>query len=324
MLRFLAVLPALALFATAANAEPQKQLVIVSFDGAHDNALWEKSREMAKRTGAHFTYFLSCTFLMTKAASKAYQAPRHSAGRSNVGFAPDDKDVAARLDHIWQAHLEGADIGSHACGHFDGGDWSQADWENEFSTFKGAFANAWRATGLVDKEPEGWQALAKDGIKGFRAPYLSTGAGLLPALKTYRFTYDASLVSKGPLTPGISHGFTQFSLPLIPEGPSRSPVIGMDYNLFVRHSMGVENKKDSALFEERTFEAFKSAFDRQYAGDRIPLQLGFHFVEMNGGAYWRALDRLLTAVCRKEDVACVSHAEAADILRGKKTESSAF
>ncbi len=88
--------------------------------------------------------------------------------------------------------------------------------------------------------------------------------------------------------------------------------------------MGVENKKDSALFEERTFEAFKSAFDRQYAGNRIPLQLGFHFVEMNGGAYWRALDRLLTEVCRKKDVACVSHAEAAAMLRGKKAESSAF
>lgn len=324
MMRFLAALPALALSATAASAGPAKQLVIVSFDGAHDNALWEKSREMAKRTGAHFTYFLSCTFLMTKAGSKAYQAPHHNAGRSNVGFAPDGKDVAVRLDHIWQAHLEGADIGSHACGHFDGGDWSQADWEKEFSAFRAAFANAWKDNGLADREPGGWQALAEDGMKGFRAPYLSTGDGLLPALKTFGFTYDASLVSKGPLTPGISGNFTQFSLPLIPEGPSHRPVIGMDYNLFVRHSMGVENKKDSALFEERTFEAFKSAFDRQYAGNRIPLQLGFHFVEMNGGAYWRALDRLLTEVCRKKDVACVSHAEAAAMLRGKKAESSAF
>ncbi len=46
---------------TAAAAKP-RQLVIVSFDGAHDNRLWTKSMEMAKRTGAHFTYFLSCTF----------------------------------------------------------------------------------------------------------------------------------------------------------------------------------------------------------------------------------------------------------------------
>lgn len=324
MLRFLAALPALALLATAASAEPRKQLVIVSFDGAHDNALWEKSRAMAKRTGAHFTYFLSCTFLMTKADSKSYQAPHHGAGRSNVGFAPGARDVATRLDHIWQAHLEGADIGSHACGHFDGGEWSQADWETEFAAFKDAFAGAWKNNGIADREPKGWQELARNGIKGFRAPYLSTGSGLLPALKTFGFTYDASLVSKGPLSPGIDGTFTQFSLPLIPEGPSHRPVIGMDYNLFVRHSMGVENKKDSALFEERTYEAFKAAFDRQYAGDRIPLQLGFHFVEMNGGAYWRALDRLLTGVCKKEDVLCVSHAEAAAILRGKKTESSVF
>ncbi len=84
----------------------------------------------------------------------------------------------------------------------------------------------------------------------------------------------------------------------------------MDYNLFIRHSMGVENRRDSAVFEERALAAYHAAFDKQYSGDRIPLQLGFHFVEMNGGAYWRALDRFLTDTCKRPDVACVSYAEA--------------
>ncbi|MBD9648099.1 polysaccharide deacetylase [Ensifer sp. ENS09] len=321
----LALLPALA------RAEPvspatapagDKQLVIVSFDGAHDNALWEKSLAMAKRTGAHFTYFLSCTFLMTRADGKTlYKPPGQKAGRSNVGFAQSREEIAARAGHIWQAHLDGHDIASHACGHFDGKGWSKADWESEFSTFDTALKDAWKKAGTPDAEPQGWADFAKAGVKGFRAPYLSLSDGLAPALKEWGFTYDASLVTKGPGWPTTKDGLPRFGLPLIPEGPSQRPVIGMDYNLFVRHSMGVENKKDSARFEERTYEAYKKAFDREYTGDRIPLQLGFHFVEMNGGAYWRALDRLLSEVCGKADVACVSYAQALPLIEQAKKKA---
>ena len=133
-------------------------------------------------------------------------------------------------------------------------------------------------------------------------------------------------MTKGPGWPMEKDGLPRFGLPLIPEGPSKRPVIGMDYNLFVRHSMGIENKKDSATFEARTYEAYRQAFDKEYAGNRIPLQLGFHFVEMNGGAYWRALDRLLTEVCSKPDVACVSYAQALPMIEQakKKADRSAF
>ncbi len=323
---------ALALVPTLAHAvEPpapaeRKQLVIISFDGAHDNKLWEKSLEMGKRTGAHFTYFLSCTFLMTRAeGGKAYQAPGQKAGRSNVGFAQSREEIQDRVHHIWQAHLEGHDIGSHACGHFDGKGWSQADWQQEFTAFHAALANAWKAGGIESEEPEGWADFAAEDIKGFRAPYLSLSDGLLPALKKDGFTYDASLVTKGPGWPSNADGIPRFGLPLIPEGPQQRRVIGMDYNLFIRHSMGVENRKDSAVFEARTIEAYRKAFEAQYQGNRIPLQLGFHFVEMNGGAYWRALDRFLTETCGKRDVACVSYAEALPLIANqKKADRSAF
>jgi len=59
-------------------------------------------------------------------------------------------------------------------------------------------------------------------------------------------------------------------------------------------------------FADRTYQAFRAAFDKQYAGDRIPLELGFHFTLMNDGAYWNALERFAGEVCVKADVECIS------------------
>lgn len=295
--------------------EKPKQLLLISFDGAHDNALWTRSRDIARRANnAHFTYFLSCTTLIPRSASKGYQAPGKKAGRSNVGFAPTVEDVTTRLDNLWNAHLEGHEIGSHVCGHFDGKDWSKADWLSEFSTFRTTLANAWKANGVGDKEPQGWQDFAAHGVKGVRAPYLSAPDSLVEAEKAFGFTFDASLVTKGPALPQQDGSVTRFGLPLILEGPQNRRIIGMDYNLFVRHSAGIDNPSRSQEFEERTYAAFKSAFEDQYNGERIPVQFGFHFVEMNGGAYWRAMERLVTDVCQRTDVACVSYSEAMDIL----------
>ncbi|MBB3966917.1 polysaccharide deacetylase [Rhizobium metallidurans] len=303
--------------ADAKPAEKPKQLVMISFDGAHDNALWQRSREMATRNGAHFTYFLSCTFLMNKEMKKAYQAPYQKAGRSNVGFAQSDDEIRQRLDNIWNASLEGNEISSHGCGHFDGRKWSEANWSQEYTDFRDTLRNAWKGVGL--QEPQGWRDLVDDRIRGFRAPYLSTteGADMIAAEKKSGFTYDASLVTKGPTMPVEEGGIIRFGLPLIPEGPRDRPIIGMDYNLFVRHSKGEEDKAESKQFEDRAYAAFKRAFDKQYAGDRIPLQLGFHFVEMNGGAYWRALDRLVSDVCRRDDVDCVSYSEAIPLIKAR-------
>ncbi|MDX3926952.1 MAG: polysaccharide deacetylase [Shinella sp.] len=327
LLSSLVALSLTALPAFSRDEQPQKprrkQLVIVSFDGAHDNLLWEKSRAMAKRTGAHFTYFLSCTFLFSKAERKSYQAPHEKRGRSNVGFAPDNEDVITRLGEIWLARMEGHDIGSHACGHFDGGKWTRADWSQEFAFFRDTLAHAWHGAGVPEREPEGWRSFAENEIKGFRAPYLSAGSGLTEAQRDFGFVYDASLVSKGPAMPVTADGIVRFALPLVPEGDAGRPVIAMDYNLFVRHSLGVENRKDSAKFEARALAAYRAAFAKQYEGDRIPLQLGFHFVEMNGGAYWRALDRFLGETCGRPDVACVSYAEALDILSKEKKATEA-
>jgi hypothetical protein len=109
----------------------------------------------------------------------------------------------------------------------------------------------------------------------------------------------------------------RFGLPLIPYGPDHHPVIGMDYNFYVHDSKGVEDKANSKTYEDRAFTAYEDAFKQQYDGDRIPLQFGFHFVEMNAGAYWNALDRFVSDVCRRPDVACVSYSEALPLIAAR-------
>src|SRR5690606_31580364 len=140
-------------------------------------------------------------------------------------------------------------------------------------------------------EPEGWRDFAENDVVGFRAPYLATGAGLYRALAESGFRYDASGISRGPVEPVEKDGVVRFSLPLIPEGPAKKRIIAMDYNLYVRHSGGREAPQESAVFAERTYNAFHAAFQREYAGSRTPLEIGFHFTLMNDGAYWNALER---------------------------------
>ncbi|MFN7102032.1 MAG: polysaccharide deacetylase, partial [Pseudorhizobium sp.] len=316
-------LPALAQQQDPQPDQPKrKQLLLVSFDGAGDNALWQRSRDFAKATDIRFTYFLSCTLVIARADASTYKGPHHKAGRSNIGFAQTAEEARTRLAHVWQAYEEGHEIASHTCGHFDGADWSVGDWKTEMDSFRAVLADAWTANGAAADEPPGWRDLVQHGIRGFRAPYLSAPDTLFAAEREKGFLYDASTVTKGPLLPREKDGITHFGLPLIPEGPKQRPIIAMDYNLFIRHSAGVENPSRSAEFEERAYAAFRAAFDRQYEGDRIPFQIGLHFVEMNGGAYWRAMERLATEVCALPDVACVTYAEAMEELQPGSSESS--
>lgn len=298
----------------AARAEPpsapppqrQKQAVIISFDSARDISQWQRSRVLAKRTGAHFTYFLSCVYLLSKDTRKQYAGPHMAAGRSNIGFAASKADVTERLEQIRLAAAEGHDIGSHACGHFDGKDWTKADWLAEFTAARRIFENAYAING-ISPEPDDWRGFADKAVVGFRAPYLSTGAALYRALPEAGFLYDASGVSRGPATPSSGNGIVRFSLPLVPEGPKGRPVIAMDYNLYARHSGAKEQPAGAKTFEDRAYRAFRAAFDAQYAGKRIPLEIGFHFTLMNGGAYWNALERFAGEVCVKADVECISY-----------------
>ena len=179
---------------------------------------------------------------------------------------------------------------------------------SEFRSFRTILADAFAANDIPG-EPAGWQAFANADIRGFRAPYLSTGPGLYEALAAKGFAYDASGVSRGPQPPDRDKAVARFALPQIPEGPQERRVIAMDYNLFVRHSGGFERSDDDGAFEDRAYQAFRKAYETEIAGERTPLQIGFHFTQMNGGAYWRALERFATEVCGRADTACITYSD---------------
>jgi peptidoglycan/xylan/chitin deacetylase (PgdA/CDA1 family) len=288
-------------------AKPQPQYVLISFDGAHDNKLWDRSLKLADETGSRFTYFLSCVYLLGPEHKRLYHPPGMKAGRSNVGFAPSHDDAAERLGHVWAAYQAGHEIASHGCGHFDGKDWSKADWTSEFDQFDDILARGWEINGLP--APAGWAEMAKHGIRGFRAPYLSQGKALAATLAERGYEFNASAVTKGPQLPERHGKLAEFGLPMIPEGPSERRIISMDYNLFVRHSGAKERPDEADAFAERTYEAFAHAFEAEYHGERRPVQMGFHFVLMNGGAYWTALERFAREFCVKADVKCVGYSD---------------
>lgn len=322
LFRSLAVFLSLGLAAPSALAgenEREPQIVTISFDGAHDVAQWKRSRALARETGARFTYFLSCVFLLSKETRATYAGPGKKPGQSNVGFAETKAEVAERLEQIWQARHEGHEIASHGCGHFDGKDWSAADWGKEFTQFRTILTDAYKINDIAG-EPLGWRDFAETGISGFRAPYLSVNAGLAEALVADGIKYDASSVSRGPAAPRRKGGLWHFALPLIPEGPEGRRVIAMDYNWFVRHSDAVEQPDTDGRFEARSYRALMDAFEAEYDGARTPLQVGLHFTLMNGGAYWRALERFAREVCGKDEVRCVGYDELVKTLEAKTGE----
>ena len=90
----------LALTHATVAAQPAKpiQTVLISFDGAHDVVQWRRSLKLAEETGAKFTYFLNCSFLLSPENKGRFDAPGNGNARSNVGFGKSQSDVSARLN----------------------------------------------------------------------------------------------------------------------------------------------------------------------------------------------------------------------------------
>jgi hypothetical protein len=136
------------------------QFVIASFDGAGDAGLWRSWREVGRRTGARFTFFLSGVYLLGEERRVLYQPPEHEPGSSDIGFmqrsgrASSARRIGELLVQLAAGHAEGHEIATHFNGHFcapyDGsvGEWTAADWRQELAQFDELLARASALNGL--------------------------------------------------------------------------------------------------------------------------------------------------------------------------------
>jgi hypothetical protein len=275
----------------------------VSFDGSGGADMFEYWRAVARRVDAHFTFFVSGVYLIDWAQHMRYRPPRHTRGRSDIGFAPDAAFSDATFAQAAAAYDEGHEIGTHFNGHFCApypgsvDDWTARDWSDELDQFD-AFMFAGRRLPFGPGE-----------IVGARTPCLQGNLRLLyPLLARRGFRYDASQVALHGTWPWRQGGIWSVPLLELPFVGHTFRVVSMDYN-FLANQLGSDT-----VAERETYLTLRAAFRSSYRGNRAPLSLGFHFETWHGGAYDRALSRFLAETCRLQDVRCVSIRELVDWL----------
>lgn len=297
------------------------QFVVVSFDGSGGIRLWPYWRSVARRAGAHFTFFVSGVYLLPERQRRRYHPPRHRPGTSDIWFARPDRGFSAAqvvrrtLAQIAAAYGEGHEIGTHFNGHFcepypgNVDAWTAADWRHELGEFDRLLFRDRAALPFGPAE-----------IVGERTPCLQ---GRLPVL--YRvlarrgFRYDTSALAPLGSWPRRRLGIWSVPLLELPFPGHTFRVVSMDYNLFANQTGGVSGPPSlEPKLERETYETLMGAFRTSFRGNRAPLVWGSHFETWNHWAYDRALTRFLLTVCRRPRVRCASYRELVDWLDSRR------
>jgi peptidoglycan/xylan/chitin deacetylase (PgdA/CDA1 family) len=282
------------------------QFVVVSFDNCSELERWQHLSDFldeldASGVHARFTFFVSGTNFLPDAKRYLYRAPHQPAGVANIPFGGSSEDVRRRADYIDRLRGRGNEIASHAVGHFDGKQWSAADWRDEFRSYDALLRDA----GLASPAPE---------ITGFRAPYLGRGASLYAALRDHGLRYDASGVGDATAWPEKKDGLWRFNLASLRIAGSGRLTLSMDYNFLIAQSGPAGNPKHQALFREQMLRTYLEYFRNNYGGNRAPIHIGHHFSPIQGGVYQLALMDFIRAVCGLPEVRCVTYRELAEYL----------
>ncbi|MFJ8631089.1 hypothetical protein [Streptomyces sp. NPDC093568] len=306
--------------------EKPPQFVVFSWDGAlqGDDELFSHYREMAKKYGAHMTFFLTGIYLLPKDKKDLYTPPQHAKGSAAISF-PTDEHIRGTVEQLGEAWKDGNEIGTHFNGHFcgakGGDDWSVAEWKSEIDQFYD-FVERWRTnTGYTDLKPLPFDFRKE--VTGGRAPCLEGQANLLKAAKSYGWRYDASSTGDFQIWPTKKNGIWDFPLQMLPYEGGDFQGLSMDFNFLYNQSDG-ETDGDPARHAEwqrETLATYMAGFNRVYYGSRAPLFIGNHFEEWNGGIYMKAVDEVIKGVCTKKDVKCVSFRELADWMDVQKPET---
>lgn len=289
-----------------APGESPPQFVIFSFDGAGSHRHWERVMELAGRSEARFTGFLSGTYLLEDAHRSRYRGPGHAPGRSSIGFGGTAAEVATLIDDLNRARQRGHEIGTHYNGHFCAGaepsvaKWSSAMWSDELAQFF-AFVDEARTRGL-DLDPAT--------VLGGRTPCLEGDwAQAYPAMAAHGLRYDSSRSSDGIAWPTDEGGIREFWMPLVLVPALGRKVILMDYNLWYALNGARDEPERAAEFTAVALEAYRAAFDAAFTQNRAPLVIGSHFNSWNGGAFSAAIEQLIPDLCLRAETVCATYTD---------------
>jgi len=288
----------------------ETQFVALAFDGSKSLSMWQETLDFAKEHDVRFTYFVSGVIFLTDENAGYYHGPRHSIGRSDIGFGGTATEIAARIAFVRRAYREGHEIASHSNGHWNGERWSVDEWLNELGQFQDIMANTHEINGIRNTNRREWRRIIGS-IKGHRAPLLAWNENMLIALNQLGYTYDTSKTALRDYQPK-PEGAGIWNFPLVSLPLSRGSVLSMDYNFKVLHD---NTGADPQSGMERAYVRY---FNHNYTGSRAPIHIGHHFSRWKRGAYWRALQSFAASVCDSPDVTCGTYSELQNRLSSQR------
>jgi len=294
------------------------QFVVLSFDNCTEIDRWQQltgflDRMDKQNKSIHLTFFVSGTNFLTDENKSLYQGPHHQPGEAEIPFGGTQKEVATRAAYINALYLRGNEIGSHAVGHFNGSQWSKADWEKEFKSYRQLFEKFT----LNNHLPSSAKFVFNfNEIQGFRAPYLGVNAALYAVLKSNHFRYDASGIGYSNDWPIKKDGIWRFDLVRLKIADTDKTTISMDYNFYMAQTKATEDPSPAhqKLYQKQMLNTYMNYFMTNYKGNRAPLRIGHHFTNYENGIYNNALFEFAKQVCGLPDVRCVSFKELADFM----------
>ncbi len=275
------------------------QFVVISFDGACNNEIYQRYMEVADRVGAKYTFFVSGLCLLPEDQRLMYQTPGRDAGSSAIGFADDSAEVQQRIVNLTRAYNSGHEIGTHFLGHWcepnDGSvnSWNASEWQSEFSQ-DAQFMNDWAAiNGVSNPTPLPFNHSV---VQGARTPCLEGQRDVMyPLFVDNGFTYDASNSGMLQWPSKNDYGLWDFPLQTMKVvGYDRSN-LSMDYNFLCAQNDCQQQAEQATCdrIEQSTYDSLMAVTDALYNGNRAPLFFGNHFNTWVCGAYTNALTRYI-------------------------------
>jgi len=302
--------------ATAFAVERPPQFIAIAFDNCTELERWQEWSDFAagmNRDGdvVHFTFFVSGVNFIADANKGIYEAPHERRGTSRINFGGSVDDVRKRILYINELRARGHEIASHAVGHFDGRNWSAADWKREFDSVDDAFRKIAVNNGLPESSCFSFPVTD---IAGFRAPYLATSPGLYSVMNAGRFRYHTNGGMEPDAWPAKKDNLWGFSLANIRLAGMRRKTLSMDYNFLVSQSFGLDDSRNRDLYRRQMLQSYLDYFSANYSGNRAPLHIGHHFNDYQRGAYREALQAFARKVCGLPEVRCTTYSALADFM----------